>query len=89
MHDIAAGIIIYYRIRDITAPGFYFSIWIFGWGSIQKIPQKVGVYSRKTPKTGLFTKPGALIKSGAALERIWYMTEFDTFGLPAPRLHLK
>ena len=26
--------------------------------------QKVGVYSRKTPKTGLFTFPGALFKSG-------------------------
>ena len=22
----------------IAAPGFYFSIWVFGWGSIQKIP---------------------------------------------------
>ena len=26
--------------------------------------QKVGVYSRKTPKTGLFTFPAALFKSG-------------------------
>ena len=26
--------------------------------------QKVGVYSLKTPKTGLFTLPGALFKSG-------------------------
>ena len=34
--------------------------------------QKVGVYSRKTPKTGLFTLPGAIFKSGAALKRIWY-----------------
>ena len=30
-----------YRIRVIAAPGFYFSIWVFGWGLIQKIPQKV------------------------------------------------
>ena len=30
-----------YRIRDITDPGFYFSIWVFGWGSIQEIIQKV------------------------------------------------
>ena len=36
-----------YRIRDITAPGFYFSIWVFGWGSIQKIPQKVDFLSKK------------------------------------------
>ena len=35
--------------------------------------QKVGVYSRKTPKTGLFTLPGALFKSGAALTRIRYL----------------
>ena len=32
--------------------------------------QKVSVYSRKPPKTGLFTLPGALFKSGAALKRI-------------------
>ena len=35
--------------------------------------QKVGVYSRKTPKTGLFTLPGALFKSGAAISRIRYL----------------
>ena len=34
--------------------------------------QKVGVSSRKTPKTRLFTLPGALFKSGAALARIRY-----------------
>ena len=56
-----------YRIRFIATPGFYFSKWVFGWGSIQKIPQ---VYSRKTPKTGLFTLPGALFKSGAAIKWI-------------------
>ena len=39
--------------------------------------QKVGVYSRKTPKTGLFTLPGVLFKSGAALKRIRY---FPTLG---------
>ena len=60
----------YYRIRDITGPGFYFSIWVFGWESIQKIPQNVGVYSRKPPKTGLFTLLGALFKSGAVISRI-------------------
>ena len=32
--------------------------------------QKVGVYSRKTPKTRLFTLPGAQFKSGAAMTRI-------------------
>ena len=44
-------------------------------GEVQfKIPQKVdfstkkvGLYSIKTPKTGLFTLPGALLKSGIAL----------------------
>ena len=34
--------------------------------------QKVGVYSRKTPKTRLFTLPGAQFKSGAAMTRIRY-----------------
>ena len=34
--------------------------------------QKVGVSSRKPPKTRLFTLPGALFKSGAALARIRY-----------------
>ena len=57
----------HYCIHDIAALEFYFSIWVFGWGSIQKIPQKVGVYSRHTPKTGLFTLPRALFKSGAAI----------------------
>ena len=58
--------------------GSFFSIWVFGWGSIHKSPkkwlfqQKVGVYSTKTPKTRLFTLPGALFKSGAALARIRY-----------------
>ena len=32
--------------------------------------QKVGVYSRNTQKTGLFTLPGGLFKSGAAISRI-------------------
>ena len=36
-----------YRIRVIAAPGFYFSIWVFGWGLIQKIPQKVDFLSKK------------------------------------------
>ena len=29
------------------SPGFYFSIWVFGWGSIQKIPQKEEFFSKK------------------------------------------
>ena len=36
-----------YRIRSNAAPGFYFSIWVFGWGSIQKIPQKVDFLTKK------------------------------------------
>ena len=32
----------------------------------------MGVYSRKPQKTGLFTLPGALFRSGAALKRIRY-----------------
>ena len=36
-----------YRIRNIAAPGFYFLIWVFGWGSIQKILQKVDFLSQK------------------------------------------
>ena len=36
-----------YRIRFNAAPGFYFSIWVFGWESIQKIPQKVDFFSKK------------------------------------------
>ena len=36
-----------YRIRSKAAPGFYFSIWVFGWGSIQKIPQKVDFLTKK------------------------------------------
>ena len=34
--------------------------------------QKVGFFLRKTTKTGHFTLPGALFKSGAALARIRY-----------------
>ena len=36
-----------YRIRSNAAPGFYFSIWVFGWGSIQMIPQKVDFLTKK------------------------------------------
>ena len=36
-----------YCIRDIAAPGFYFFIWVFGWGSIQKILQKADFLSQK------------------------------------------
>ena len=39
--------LVVYRIRVIAAPGFYFSIWVFGWGLIQKIPQKVDFLSKK------------------------------------------
>ena len=71
-----------YRIRVYAAPGLYFSIWVFGWGSIQKIPQNVDFFSKKwgfiqgkTPKTRLFTLLGALFKSGAALTRIRYIDQ--------------
>ena len=62
-----------YRIRLIATPGFYFSKWVFGWGSIQKIPEKVeflnkkGGLFKKNPKKELSTLPGALFKSGAAI----------------------
>ena len=36
-----------YHIRVKAAPGFYFSKWVFGWGSIQKIPQKVDFLTKK------------------------------------------
>ena len=36
-----------YRIRLNAAPGFYFSKWIFGWGSIQNISQKVDFLAKK------------------------------------------
>ena len=39
--------------------------------------QKVGFFSRKIPKTGVFTLPGVLFKSGAALKWIRY---FPTLG---------
>ena len=59
------------------SPGVLFFDMDFWMGVISKNPSKsglfkpkVGVYSRKTPKTGLFTLPGALFKSGAALKGI-------------------
>ena len=36
-----------YRIRLIATPGFYFSKWVFGWGLIQKILQKVDFLTKK------------------------------------------
>ena len=43
--------------------GFYFSNWVFGWDSIQKIPQKsgllyqkMGFFSRKPPRRGFIEK---------------------------------
>ena len=36
-----------YRIRLNAAPGFYFSFWVFGWGSIQIWPQKVDFWAKK------------------------------------------
>ena len=36
-----------YHIRVYAAPGLYFSIWVFGWESIQKIPQKEDFFSKK------------------------------------------
>ena len=38
------------------------------------LSQKVGVYSRKTPKTGQSTLPGTLFKSGAAIKWIRCIT---------------
>ena len=36
-----------YRIRSSITTGLYFSIWVFGWGSIQKIPQKGDFLTKK------------------------------------------
>ena len=36
-----------YRIRFNATPGFYFSKWVFGWGSIKEIPQKVDFLGKK------------------------------------------
>ena len=36
-----------YRIRLIATPGLYFSKQVFGWGSIQKIPEKVDFLTKK------------------------------------------
>ena len=36
-----------YRIRSSITTGLYFSKWVFGWGSIQKIPQKVDFLTKK------------------------------------------
>jgi hypothetical protein len=40
------------------------------------LSQKVGVYSRKTRKTGLFTYRGALFKSGVAIKQILKAIDF-------------
>ena len=37
--------------------------------------QKMGVYSRKSPKTGLLKRGEVIFKSGALLERIRYLNE--------------
>ena len=42
-----ATFICIYRIRLIATPGFYFSKWVFGWGLIQKILQKVDFLTKK------------------------------------------
>ena len=44
--------------------------------------QKSGVLLEKTPKIGLFTIPGALFKSGVALERKRYL--FGTGNIASP-----
>ena len=44
---ILLRIIINYRIRSSITTGLYFSIWVFGWGSIQKIPQKGDFLTKK------------------------------------------
>ena len=36
-----------YRIRLIASPGFYFSKWVFGRGSIQNIAKKVDFWDKK------------------------------------------
>ena len=71
-----------YRICLIESPGFYFSKWILGEVQFKKSlksglfnNKKVGFYSRKTPKTGLFTLPGALFKSGVVIKPIRYFTK--------------
>ena len=46
-YNIVTNLTMTYRIRLIATPGFYFSKWIFGWGSIQKIPQKVDFLTKK------------------------------------------
>ena len=37
----------YYHIHSSITTGFFFSIWVFGWGSIQKIPKKVDIFTKK------------------------------------------
>ena len=36
-----------HHIRLDAAPVFYFSFWVFGWGSIQIWPQKVDFWAKK------------------------------------------
>ena len=40
--------------------------------------QKMGFYSRKTPKTGLLKRGEVVFKSGALLERIRYVIFYDS-----------
>ena len=72
-----------YRIRSSITTGLYFSKWVFGWGSIQKIPQKVdfltkkwGSIQEKPQKQDfwkVFSRGEVIFKSGAVLERIRYL----------------
>ena len=41
--------------------------------------QKMGVYSRKSPKTGLLKRGEVIFKSGAVLERIRYYVSHPQF----------
>ena len=40
-------LILFYRIHSFTTTGFYFSKWVFGWGSIEKNPKKVDFLTKK------------------------------------------
>ena len=62
---------------------WYFSKWVLGDVQFKKSLKKwafrqtkSGVLFEKTPKTGLFKLPGALFKSGVALEQIRYLFIF-------------
>ena len=57
------------RIRLTANPWFYFSKWIFGWGSIQNIPQNVEFWA-KTKQMGLYLWMGLQSSLGSVLLQI-------------------